>query len=298
MFHSGILALIAASVLWGTTGTVASFLPDTVSPIAIGASTMGIGGVLLFLTATRASNAVLRDAAARRWILLGALGVIAYPLAFYSSMNLAGVAIGNVVSLGSGPVFAALLEWLWERRRLSARWGVATVIAISGIVALSASGHSTSLTASHLPLGVVLGLLAGFSYALFTYASSRAIGVGHSGRGVTGAMFGAGALVLLPILALSGAPLLQSPTSMVLAGYLVIGPMFLAYILFGHGLTSISSSTATTLTLLEPFVATILAVLVVHERLSLIGWSGLVLIVTGITVLVAARQPPKPGQQS
>ena len=95
------LAIVLASLLWGTTGTAASFLPSTVPPLATGAATMGIGGALLFAVSARRATAVLRDAAARPWLLLGAAGVVAYPLAFYSSMEYAGVAVGNVVSLGS-----------------------------------------------------------------------------------------------------------------------------------------------------------------------------------------------------
>ena len=115
------LAIVVASLLWGTTGTAASFLPDAVSPLATGAATMGVGGILLFATAPRASAAVLRRPDTRRWALIGALGVFVYPLAFYSGMDLAGVAIGNVVALGTGPVVAAFLEWLVERRALSGR---------------------------------------------------------------------------------------------------------------------------------------------------------------------------------
>ena len=50
---SGAGALVLASVLWGTTGTAASFLPDDVSPLAIGASTMTVGGALLFVVSLR-----------------------------------------------------------------------------------------------------------------------------------------------------------------------------------------------------------------------------------------------------
>jgi DME family drug/metabolite transporter len=66
--------------------------------------------------------------------------------------------------------------------------------------------------------------------------------------------------------------------------------MFLAYLLFGYGLRTIRSSSATTLTLLEPVVATLLAVAVVGERPGPVAWTGLALIVLGITVLVAARR--------
>jgi DME family drug/metabolite transporter len=287
-----------ASLLWGTTGATASFLPDDVSPLAVGASTMGIGGVLLFATTARPAIAVLRDPASRRWVLIGALGVVVYPLAFYAGMDLAGVAVGNVVALGSGPAFAALLEWLAERRRLSVRWAIATGIAVVGI-ALLAAGREVDAAGGRgeIVTGVVLALLAGLAYALYTYASGRAIrGTGdaaaHPSRAVMGAMFGAGAALLVPVLLATGGPLLQSPRTVGIALYLAIGPMFIAYLLFGIGVRSIRSSTVTTITLLEPVVATVLAVTIVGERLAPVGWVGLVLVLIGLTVLVAVRGRP------
>jgi DME family drug/metabolite transporter len=288
-----VVALVLASLLWGTTGTTASFLPGDVSPLAVGASTMGIGGLLLFAATARRSVAVLRHRVARRWVLIGAVGVLVYPLAFYAGMNQAGVAVGNVVALGSGPVFAAAFEWLVERRRLSRRWAVSTAFAVTGI-ALLAVGREPDAGAGRggIVTGVVLALLAGLAYALYTYASSRAIGAdppGRPGRGVMGAMFGVGAILLLPVLLVTGAPLLQSGFTIGIAAYLAIGPMFVAYLLFGVGLRGIRSSTVTTITLLEPVVATVLAVTVVGERLAPIGWVGLVLVLAGLTVLIAAR---------
>jgi len=295
--RAGTWALVASSVLWGTTGTAASFLPDDVSPLAIGASTMAVGGILLFLVSAKAAVGAIADRESRRWLLIGAIGVVVYPLAFYSAMDQAGVAIGNVVALGSGPVFAALFEWIWERRGLSTRWLVATAIAVAGIALLSAGRHQDdSSEGNRIVTGVLLGLLAGVAYALYTYASSRAIAVGHSGRSVMGGMFGIGAIALLPVLLLLGAPLLQSAQTASIAAYLAVGPMFVAYLLFGYGVTRMRSSIVTTVTLLEPVVATILAVIVVGERLEPVGWLGLVFVLTGVTVLVTARQSPKTSQ--
>lgn len=289
----GVIAIVLACLLWGTTGTTATLLPDEVSPLAIGAATMGLGGVLLFVTAPRMSRAVLRDPIGRRWAAIGAIGVVVYPLAFYTGMDLVGVAVGNVVALGSGPVFAAVIEWVVERERLSTRWLVSTALAVVGITLLALgrqeggdAGTSTALAA----LGVGVGLLAGFAYALYTYASSRAIRARHPSRGVMGGMFGLGSLPLLVVLLIVGAPLLQSWTSVGLVGYLVVGPMFVAYLLFGIGLRSVRSSTATTITLLEPVFATVLAVLIVGERLSVVGWSGFALVLIGLAVLVTARR--------
>lgn len=286
------MALVLACLLWGTTGTTATFLPDDVSPLAVGAATMGIGGVLLLVTAPRLSGGVLRDPVGRRWVAIGAIGVVVYPLAFYTGMDLVGVAVGNVVALGSGPVFAALIEWVVERQPLSTRWLVATLLAVPGIAVLAfgRQADAADRPGGSEALGIAVGLLAGLAYALYTYASSRAIRAGHPSRGVMGGMFGLGAVPLLGVLAVVGGPLTQSATSIGLSAYLVLGPMFLAYLLFGIGLRSVRSSAATTITLLEPVVATVLAVLVVGERLTPLGWVGFGLVLVGLAVLVTARR--------
>jgi len=96
------------------------------------------------------------------------------------------------------------------------------------------------------------------------------------------------------VLIATGAPLLAQPQSVAIAAYLAVGPMFVAYLLFGFGLRSIRSSVATTVTLIEPVVAAALAILIVGERLEWTGWLGLALILVGVTLLVSARETSKP----
>ncbi len=287
-------ALIIASLLWGTTGTVASFLPDNVSPLAVGASTMTFGGILLFVISAKAAIASIRVSATRRWLLVGAAGVFVYPLAFYSSMDLAGVAIGNVVSLGTGPLFAATLEWAIDRRRPSRLWALCTATAIAGILLLAwgsdtGGGALSRLSADSVGAGIALGLLAGFAYALYTYSSRRAIGAGASSGAAMGGMFGLGAVALTPVLLALGGSLLQSGNTIAIGAYLALGPMFLAYVFFGIAMRTLRSSTATSITLLEPFVATLLAVFVVGERLLIGGWIGLAMVLVPVVVLATAR---------
>lgn len=291
--RSALLALVVASLLWGTTGTAASFVSESVSPIAIGAATMAIGGALLFAVSARGALAAIRRADTRRWLLIGAVGVVVYPLAFYSGMDLAGVAIGNVVALGSGPLFAALLELVVDRRPLSRQWMLGASAAIVGVALLVVGGHgdASETAPASLGLGVALGLLAGAAYALYTFASGRVIGLGVSSRATMGAVFGLGAVPLAIVLAATGAALFERSTNLAIVGYLALGPMFLAYVLFGWGLRLIRSSTVTVITLLEPVVATLLAVAIVGERLDVLGWIGLALILVGVSVVSTARRP-------
>lgn len=279
-------ALIAAAVLWGTTGTAASFLPSGVSPMATGAATMGIGGLLLFAVRRRGAIAALRDHRSRGWLLVGSVGVVVYALTFYGGMALAGVAIGNVVALGSGPVFAALLERVLERSVLTRRWMLCTTAAVVGVVLLTAGGHGASGDEGLLVPGVLLGLVAGAAYALYSYASGRVMRLGSGSSDVMAGMFAPAAVVLLVVLLATGVPLVQQPASLGVIAYLAVGPMFLAYLLFGAGLARHRASTATTITLLEPIVATVLAVVVVGERLEPLGWAGAGVILVALAVLV------------
>jgi drug/metabolite transporter, DME family len=69
--------------------------------------------------------------------------------------------------------------------------------------------------------------------------------------------------------------------------YLVAGPMVLSYLLYGKGLVYLSSSVVLVIALVEPAIATLLAVWVVGERFGPIGMAGLVAI--GAAVILAGR---------
>ncbi|MFD7510949.1 DMT family transporter [Streptomyces sp. NPDC059853] len=287
----GPLLILAAATLWGTTGTVASFAPAGSSPLAIGAGTMGIGGLLTLALAGRSAPAVLRSGRrALGWALLGALCIVIYPLAFYTSMAWAGVAVGTVVSLGCAPVFAALLERLLDGTRLTRRWAAAAGAAGGGCAVLVAAGGTGGGDTARIPAGVALGLLAGAAYAGYTYYAGRLIRQGHSSRAVMGALFGLGTLVLVPLFALTSGPLLDTGRGLLVVGYLALVPMCLAYLLFGAGLVRVRASAATVLTLFEPVVAAVLGVAVVGERLGGWGWSGVALVVAGLLVLTVRRR--------
>lgn len=104
-FQTGTLAIVFASVLWGTTGTAASFAPD-LSPLAIGAFSMGVGGLMQAALAYRKILSSLDKLLLNKKLLAAsALALAIYPLAFYSSMKLSGVAMGTVVSIATAPFF-------------------------------------------------------------------------------------------------------------------------------------------------------------------------------------------------
>lgn len=288
---AGMSAITAASLLWGTTGTAATFAPGA-GPLAIGAAALGVGGLLQAAIAVPALSAARSRLRANGGVVAaGALAVAVYPLAFYSSMHLAGVAIGSVVSLASAPLASGLLERFVERRPLSRWWAVAALLGIAGSILLCWSKLDSSMGGSGgaALLGIGLGLVAGGAYATYSWAVHRLVGRGTGRTTAMGAVFGGGGALLLPVLLITGAPLLASPDAFAVAAYMALVPMFLGYVLFGFGLTQVSASTATTVTLTEPAVAAVLAVVVVGEDLPPVGWAGLAVI--GLVLLILAAAP-------
>lgn len=292
----GIAAILVTSFLWGTTGTAATFAPDA-GPLAIGAAALGVGGLLqaaIAMPALHRCRAALRAHA--RLVAVGAVAVAVYPLAFYSSMHLGGVAIGTVASLASAPLASGILERVLEHRPLSRWWMLAASLGVLGsvLLCLSRTGQP-AVSATATAAGIGLGLVAGATYALYSWVVHRLMGHQVGRAASMGAVFGAGGALLLPVLLITGAPLVASAQSFAVAAYMALVPMFLGYYLFGIGLTRVRPSTATTLTLSEPVVAAVLAVVVVGEQLTAAGWTGLSVIAAALVVLALA--PTNIGEQ-
>jgi DME family drug/metabolite transporter len=150
------------------------------------------------------------------------------------------------------------------------------------------AGHPDAAAAGagwSTPAGIALGLLAGLTYAIYSWAAHRLINTGVPSRAVMGTVFGIGGLLLMPVLAFTGTPLIASWQNVAVGAYMALVPMFAGYVLFGWGLSRVRASTATTLSLAETVVAAALAVLVVGERLPALGWAGAAMIAGSLFIL-------------
>lgn len=292
---SAVLCVVVASILWGTTGTASAFIPD-VSPLGIGAFAMGVGGILLVLNAKKH---LLSDKAKLlsqpKVLLIGSLCVAIYPLAFYSSMRLAGVAIGTVISIASAPFFTVMMERLISNKHITRRWKISFTFGGIGVILLTlGKTHYLDVTvaSSNQVLGVLLGLVAGLTYATYSWSAHQMIENGVNAKSAMASMFGLSAILLLPSLLSTGDNLFLDIKHISVALYMAIAPMFLGYLLFGQALKVIEASRATLITLLEPIVATILAIIIIGEAFSSIGWLGMGLMV--ICLLLQVIKIPKP----
>jgi DME family drug/metabolite transporter len=292
---SGGTSILLAATLWGTTGTAQSVILDAASPFSIGAARIVIGGLLLLALA----NVVERGARVRHLlavsrpdrhqvrllIALGAVSVAVYQTTFFASVATTGVAVGTVVTIGSGPAFAGLLATALGRRP-SHRWMIATAGAIVGCAALVSGGEAAGVD----PLGIVLALVAGFGYASYATIAGYLINRGDDDLAVIASLFGGAAVLLLPGLIVSTPGWLLEPTALGVALYLGAVTTTLGYVLYARGLRTTPVPTAATLTMAEPVVAALLGLAVLGERLGSVALAGLGLIGASLLLLIPRRK--------
>ena len=300
------LMALAAAMLWGSTGTAQSLLPSATSPLWVAA--LRLAGAALFFAllehgrrwaggGSAPAEPLLPVRALWPGIALAGGSMALYNLAFFAGVKASGVAVGTAVAIGSGPVWAGLLQWLWTRRAPEAFWWAGTLLAVAGGALLASSG-GTSPAQGLSAHGLALCLTAGFSYALYTLICQQLVAAA-SPTLVTRWVFTVAAAVALPVALASGGQSVSGAMGWAVVVYLGVVTTGVAYLLFSHALRHIAAATGVTLALAEPVTAFLLAILVVNERPALPAYAGGALVLAGLLVVVWAerrRWRRSPGQ--
>jgi DME family drug/metabolite transporter len=287
---NGAWLVLLAAVCWGTTGTAQAFAPEGATPLAVGAARLAVGGLALLLWAI-ARRSFQRD---RGWpwgaTLCAATCMATYQLCFFAAVDRTGVAAGTVVAIGSGPVVAGLMSWLLYRDAPGWPWFIATVLATAGCALLGLSGGSVTID----PVGILLAVGAGGSYAIYVIASKGLVVVQRP-EAAMGVVFAAGALLLMPLFFMQDFSWVAQARGLMVVLHLGLVTTALAYALFAEALTTTPVATAVTLTLGEPLTATLLGVLVLRESLNTTAMAGVALLLIGLVVLaISARRAIQP----
>ena len=271
--------VLVAAVLWGTTGTAQSFLPQDAQPLTIGASRLAIGGFSLLLVMMIAKKINFRS-----WpwgiTIIAALCMALFQPLFFTSVRVTGIAIGTVVAIGSAPIFSGLIEWLFLKMKPSRAWAFATALSVIGCSLLFLNKDALTVH----PLGVTLSLIAGFVFAIYTIVSKKLLEKVEAIPAVA-MTFSISACMLMPFLFIFNSSWVVEPSNIWTILYLGFMTTSVAYILYLLGLKKVPSSSAVTLSLGEPLTAAVLSVFIVGEILSPVSWVGVLLLLGGIIVL-------------
>ena len=245
--------------------------------LIFGALTLGAEGTLRI---QRRHLAVLVFAAVTLW-----LNQVSFVLALDATT---ASTIGLL--LGAIPIFAALFGLALGRERLTRRFWLASAVSFCG-VALVAVGSGGDVSGGYR--GILLGLAVCATWAAYSVAVAPMMRM-YSPLRVSS--------VVVPLawllIALSGIPQTSEQDWDVgwkvwtLLVFATLGPLVLTNILWFRTLDRIGPARATLAVNLQPFVAAVLAVVLLNEPLSLLQIAGGVLI--GVGILFVRRRAPAP----
>ncbi len=279
----GILAILGAAALWGTTGTIQTLLPPGKDPLVVAALRLLFGAATLFLLAgvsqeSRKSFAQLPLAS----VVFAGVAIGIYNVLFFVAVLEVGVGIGTALAIGSAPLWVTLFDFVFRRAIPGRRRLIGQAVCIVGASLLVVSGSSSSASF----LGLLLAILAGSAYATYSLVTSRMGGKIPSAT-IASSTFGVAALFLLPLILFFPTQWISSPTTWLQLLFLGAIATGVSYALYTWGLRYVAPSAAVTFALVEPLTAWLLATFVVGEELSGMKILGAVVLLLGLWVVTS-----------
>jgi drug/metabolite transporter, DME family len=288
----GLLLVSCTGVVWGTIGPAVQLVHEDsdLAPLTIGAyrAVAGVTALIIasLLTGRLRMCLVLARCRWRRVIVTG-VSTAVFQLLFFLAVVATGVSVATVVSLGLAPVLLLVLGSVQRRRAPSPGRVITVITALVGLGLVSFAGAGAA--APNAALGIVAALGSGAAYAVSTDVGAP-LPQEHDPLTVTTVTMTVAAAVLVPggllVTYLRGdAMTTLDARSWLLLFYLGVVTMGFAYVLLFAGLRSTTSGSAVVVTLLEPVTAILIAVALLHERLTAAVVVGSLLILAAIATL-------------
>jgi drug/metabolite transporter (DMT)-like permease len=282
--------LLATILLWSLNLSVTKYiLQQGLQPLSYATVRYALAALVfvgLTLTAERSLRIQRRHVAV---LVLAAITLWLNQLSFVLALD-ATTASTIGLLLGAIPIFAALLGLVLGRERLTGRFWVAAGISFAG-VALVAVGSGGDVSGSYE--GILLGLATGATWAVYSVAVAPLMHTYSPSRV---------SAVVLPLawvlIALVGIPQTSDQDwdlgwqVWALLVFATLGPLVLTNIFWFRSIHRIGPARATLAANLQPFVAAVLAVILLSESLGLLQMLGGLLIGAGI--VVARRRAAAP----
>jgi DME family drug/metabolite transporter len=288
---TGLACLVAAGLLWGTGGLTGSLLGRSsgLPALSVAAYRLTAGGTLIivFLVLTGRGWPSGRAAWTRVTAIAGLAAV--FQSCYFTAVSLTSVSLATLVTIGSAPVLVLAAERVWGSRRIGRLAGCATGLALTGL-ALLAGLPSGGFPESAVLASAGMAVLAAAGFATLTLVSARPA-AGLDDLAATGFGFALGGLVLLPVAAaFGGIGFTPGPVTLGLLAALGTGPTAVAYTLYFRGLRTAPAGIAALLSLLEPLTGTVLAALILGDRLGPTGIVGAVILAMALILAAVAGQ--------
>jgi drug/metabolite transporter (DMT)-like permease len=280
------ILIMAGASLWGLIGVfvnkLASFGYSSMEIVMLRVVS-GFIIMLLYVFLKNKKLLVIHWKDMKYFIGTGILSVVFFNWCYFTSIKETSLSIA-VILLYTAPAFVTVLSVLFLKEKITAQKLTALCLTILGCVFVTGlTPFSNTQPISFY--GVLIGLGAGFGYALYSIFSKLAL-TKYNTYTITTYTFLFATVGLLPTTNVWG----KLPARIYDEVWLyIIGlgliPTVAAYLLYTKGLSGIESSKASIVATIEPIVATIIGIWVFGESLTFYQIVGCILVLFSVIIV-------------
>lgn len=288
---SSILMVLASGCMWGCMGLVVRPLNE------IGLVTMDICFLRTVITfAVMLVGLLIFDRSALKirvkdiWCFIGtgALSVSFFNFCYFKTITLTSLSVAAVL-LYTAPAFVMIMSSFLFKEEMTKRKVAALVIAFMGCVLVSGVvGGSGTLNAK----GLLVGLGAGFGYALYSIFGRYALQRGYRSITITFYTFLFATLCTMFMVDVSSIINIveTQPGISIYAAFMILFVTLFPYLCYTKGLSGMENGTASVIASIEPVMATVLGILIYKEEMTFASAFGMILVLTSIVMLNGKRK--------
>lgn len=275
--------IIAGSLCFSTTGVVQALAPQGATPYILGALRMLAGGLCLLVWCALRGQLPRPGNWPLRQVIVSALALLGCHIFFFQGALLTGIAITTVLAVGSTPIFAALLGWLFLREKPTHSWYAATAVGLCGLILLNLGAQGDIR-----PLYLLLPLANGFCYALYMVCG-RPLVERHPPETVMAVLCLLCGICMLPLFLYFPISWIASAKGLLSTFYLGALTCAAAFSFMLAGLKTTPTAAASTLALAEPLSAALIGIIFLGEPVGNTGVAGMMLILAGALILIFVK---------
>lgn len=213
----------------------------------------------------------------------GAFSVSFFNFCYFKTMTLTSLSVAAVL-LYTAPVFVMIMSFFLFKEKMTKAKVLALFIAFIGCALVSGIGSEAGELSAG---GVLVGLGAGFGYALYSIFGRYALMRGYSSVTIT--------VYTFLFAAVSTVFLVDVPSIINTAGtypeislygvFMILFVTLFPYLCYTKGLAGMENGTASVIASIEPVVATALGVIIYKEEMTLESILGMILVLVSIVIL-------------
>ena len=277
-------SILAAAALWGIIGVWnRNLMAAGLSPTGI-VVVRNFGGMLLLLAVFAVKDRGVfrvRREHLKYFFGTGIISVVLFTSCYFSCQKICSLAVASIL-LYTAPSFVVILStMLWKepvtKKKLLAL--ALTLVGCACVCGVFDGGLTVTFT------GILLGLGAGFFYALYSVFGRYALAHYSSMTVTVWTFIFAGPASLVMLRPAEMRAVFTAPSAWLLAAGLVVFSTVAPYILYTRGLARVESGKASIMASLEPVVAALAGVLIFGEPMGLLTLLGILCVLAGVYIL-------------